>query len=64
MTSLLFKNARVFDGVSGDCAEGQWLMPGLIACADLIMLDGDPLTASGRHPLTIVRGGKLVRNEL
>lgn len=25
MTSLLFKNARIFDGTSADCAEGQWL---------------------------------------
>ncbi|WP_374438813.1 amidohydrolase family protein [Inhella sp.] len=25
MPSLLFKNARIFDGTSADCAEGQWL---------------------------------------
>jgi imidazolonepropionase-like amidohydrolase len=124
-SSLLFKNARVFDGVNADCADGQWLrvadgviqeissqplnagdatrvidvasrtlMPGLIdahvhafasaaemmlmgdqigcqkvgACADLLVVDGDPLAdigllaASGRHLRTIVRGGELIRN--
>jgi imidazolonepropionase-like amidohydrolase len=25
MKSLLFKNARIFDGASAECAEGQWL---------------------------------------
>src|SRR5436190_14807887 len=25
MASLLFKNARVFDGTNADCAEGLWL---------------------------------------
>jgi len=25
MHSLLFKNARIFDGASADCADGQWL---------------------------------------
>lgn len=25
MHSLLFRNARIFDGTSADCAEGQWL---------------------------------------
>jgi imidazolonepropionase-like amidohydrolase len=25
MTSLLFKNARIFDGASADCVDGQWL---------------------------------------
>ncbi|MET0506731.1 MAG: amidohydrolase family protein [Burkholderiaceae bacterium] len=25
MTSILFKNARIFDGTSAECAEGQWL---------------------------------------
>ena len=25
MTSLLFKNARIFDGTNADCAEGMYL---------------------------------------
>lgn len=40
--SLLFKNARVFDGTNADCAEGQWLR---VADGRIQELSSQPLKA-------------------
>jgi len=42
MSSLLFKNARVFDGTNADCAEGLWLR---VADGLIQELSDTPLTA-------------------
>jgi imidazolonepropionase-like amidohydrolase len=56
MTSLLFKNARIFDGTHGDCAEGQWLR---VADGLVQEISSTPL-AAGEAQLIDVAGRTLM----
>jgi imidazolonepropionase-like amidohydrolase len=56
MASILLKNARVFDGVSADCAEGmQVLIEGGTVCE----LSANPISATGAQVID-VRGWTLM----
>lgn len=57
MSSLLFKNARVFDGTSADCADGQWLR---VADGLIQELSPTPLTAPDDTPVIDCKGGTLM----
>jgi imidazolonepropionase-like amidohydrolase len=53
MTSILFKNARVFDGTSVDCAEGQWLR---VADGRIAEISATPLAAADARVIDV--GGR------
>jgi len=57
MTSLLFKNARVFDGTNADCADGMWVR---VADGAIQELSATPLTAPDDTPVIDCAGGTLM----
>lgn len=57
MSSLLFKNARVFDGTHADCAEGTWLR---IADGLIQEISATPLAAPDGTPVIDCTGGTLM----
>jgi imidazolonepropionase-like amidohydrolase len=56
-TSLLFKNARVFDGASADCADGQWLR---VADGVIQEISSQPLKAGDGTRMIDVAGRTLM----
>jgi imidazolonepropionase-like amidohydrolase len=57
MTSLLFKNARIFDGMSAECAEGMWLR---VADGLIQEVSPQPLTAPSGTPVIDCAGRTLM----
>ncbi|WP_374566747.1 amidohydrolase family protein [Ideonella sp.] len=57
MNSLLFKNARVFDGTNADCADGMWLR---VADGLIKELSATPLVAPDDTPVVDCAGGTLM----
>ncbi len=57
MQSLLFKNARIFDGSSADCAEGQWLR---VADGRIQEISAQPLQAGDDTRVIDVAGRTLM----
>ncbi|MFZ5549872.1 MAG: amidohydrolase family protein [Pseudomonadota bacterium] len=55
--SLLFANARVFDGAREQCAEGQWLR---VADGRIQEISPQPLKAPGGTEVIDCRGGTLI----
>jgi len=55
--SLLFKNARVFDGTNADCAEGQWLR---VADGAIQEISSQPLPAGDGTQVIDVGGRTLM----
>ena len=53
MASILLKNARIFDGVSGDCPEGMQL---LVESGIIREVSDKPISTNGAH--VIDAGGR------